>query len=77
MSREGNCLIWNSAARIEDGPDGKFVTSARAGGRYFIVGSAQAMMGNFSINEKVMLTSFLVRERRMGIECPDITSYNA
>lgn len=76
MSRDGKCPIWNSTAQIEDpdGRDGTVVNSARAGGRYFITGTASAMVSSWSTEKKVTLTSSMVRERQMGIDCPTITS---
>jgi len=77
MSREGKCLIWGTAAEIAD-PDGRdgthVVSSPRAGGEYFISGTAAAMLKSRDESEKTQITSWLVEQRRLGVPCPEISS---
>lgn len=75
MSSEGSCLIWGTDAKISDldRRDGTHVVSSpRAGGEYFISGSAVAMLGSRDERTKVCLTSWLVQQRRIGVSCPEI-----
>ena len=39
---KGNCMIWDEPALVDasNGRDGKELNSPRAGGRYFITGTA-------------------------------------
>ena len=77
MSREGKCLIWGTAAKIAD-PDGRdgthVVSSPRAGGEYFISGTAAAILKSRDEPKKTQLTSWLVEQRRLGVSCPEISS---
>lgn len=76
MSRDGNCLIWGTPSKIADpnGRDGTAVDSPRAGGEYFISGTAQAMVMSWGDHEKTLLTGWLMDQRRLGVPCPEITS---
>lgn len=69
------CPIWQTPAISLPTPrDGQDVDSARAGGRYFITGSASAMPKSWDEQKKVLLTSWLVEQRRLGVSCPEISS---
>ena len=46
--------------------------SPRAGGRYFITGTAAALRRYTSEHERARLTSWLVEQRRLGAECPEV-----
>ena len=74
--RDGPCLIWGTQAKIADpdGRDGTEVDSPRAGGQYFISGTASATLKRWDEPKKVLLTSWLVAQRRLGVPCPEITS---
>jgi len=77
MSREGKCLIWGTAAEIadSDGRDGTHVVSSpRAGGEYFISGTAAAMLKSWDEPEKIRLTYWLIEQRRLGVPCPEISN---
>jgi len=76
MTRDGNCLIWGTPAKVSDphGREGIAVDSPRAGGEYFISGTAQAMVKSRGDREKALLTAWLIEQRRLGIACPEITS---
>lgn len=73
---DGPCPILEAPTKIADpdGRDGAEIDSARAGGRYFISGTASAMLKSWDEPKKVLLTSWLVEQRRLGVPCPEITS---
>lgn len=70
-----SCPIWDTPAevRIESHRDAIWVNSIRTGGCYRITGSASRILGR-SLNprQKARLTSWLVDQRRLGNECPEI-----
>ena len=70
------CAIWNTVAtdRSEPGRDGLTLESPRAGGRYFISGTAAAMVQGRDERLKARLTTWLVDQRRLGSRCPEVTS---
>lgn len=75
QAMEVRCAIWNTPAIVRPTKrDGRDLTSSRAGGRYFISGMAEIMIANFARQEKALLTTWLVDQRRAGEECPEITS---
>jgi nucleoside 2-deoxyribosyltransferase len=51
------------------------VFSSRAGGLYFISSTAIVNLRTFSEAEKVRLTDWLVLQRRLGVECPEVQSH--
>ena len=64
------CPIWWTPAKENYGDgDGRKIISARAGGPYFISGSAVAVLENYNNDNpiKVRLTDWLVEQRRLGI----------
>ena len=73
---EGNCAIWGTDATIIPGTrDGIDIESPRAGGRYFISRSAAAVLAHQDEALKVKLTSWLIEQRRLGVPCPEISTY--
>ena len=68
------CAIWNTVAieESEPGRDGMSLNSPRAGGRYFISGSAAAVVASRDERVKARLTSWLVDQRRSGIRRPKV-----
>ena len=60
--------------RSEPGRDGFTLDSPRASGRYFISGTAAAMVQNRDERLKARLTTWLVDQRRLGNRCPEVTS---
>ena len=70
------CPIWNITAPKESAGDrdGKLMNSPRAGGRYFITRTAIACLTQLDERGKARLTSWLVDQRRLGVECPEIDS---
>ena len=76
MNNYKQCPIWNLLA-IEfsiGSRDGRDVDSPRAGGRYFISGSAETYLKNFNSSVKVRLTTWLVDQRRLGNTIPEVTT---
>jgi len=72
---ETTCAIWGTSAQIErTTQDGVLVNSSRAGGRYLISGTAKAVLQNRDDTLRAQLTTWLVNQRRLGVECPEITS---
>ncbi len=75
MATERTCPIWQTPAT--DHPttrDARHVHSSRAGGEYFVSGTAATMLASLGIQDKVKLTSWLVEQRRLGVNCPEISS---
>jgi hypothetical protein len=70
-----SCPIWQTPAKaLPTTRDGQDVDSARAGGRYFIIGTGSAMLKSWDERKKILLTSWLVGQRRLGVSCPEISS---
>ena len=75
MSEYSVCPIWNSTATIEPRTGhGVIVNSPRAGGRYFITDTAAEMLKTHDVNLKARLTSWLIEQRRLGVDRPKIYS---
>lgn len=72
------CLIWNNEAKINaDGNfDGKSVNSPRAGGRYKATGTVLPRLERLTDEQRAVLTTWLVDQRRLGEVVPTIDSYN-
>ena len=72
MSEYTACLIWGTLASIEPlTSDGVTVDSPRAGGRYLITGRAKETLKSHDGNLKARLTSWLIEQHRLGVDCPD------
>ena len=72
-----SCPIWQTPANeisTESGRDGFHINSPRAGGHYFISGTAAAMIVGLDEQTKIALTSWLVDERGQGDVCPELSS---
>lgn len=75
MNNRSACPIWQTpATEVPVDRDGRSMDSPRAGGRYFISGTAEAEMGSCDNRMKVRLTTWLVEQRRLGNLCPEITT---
>ena len=67
------CLIWGTPAFEEPTDrDGYVVVSPRAGGKYFITGTATEVLKNHDDRVRARLTSWLVEQRRPENPCPEI-----
>lgn len=79
MKYEEECPIWSTSAKVSNGPiDGKTVISPRAGGKYFISDTTESVLQGKPKDQKkklnVRLTTWLVEQRRAGIQCPEINT---
>ena len=71
MNGNSTCQIWRTPA-IKDsgnGRDGSTIDSPRAGGEYFISGTATQVLQSRDGLFKARLTSWLVEQRRLGDPC--------
>ena len=76
MNEDSTCPIWGTSATefSTHGQDGHEVDSPRAGGRYFIFGTAVAILKSRDASLKARLTTWLIDQRRLGIGCPEVDS---
>lgn len=78
MTMASKCAIWGTPAtelEAHDYGDKKVLNSPRAGGKYLITGTAAATVALWDDSDKVLLTSWLVEQRRLGVVCPEIYSH--
>ena len=67
------CAIWGTPATEHPSDrEGQVIESVRAGGRYFISGRGEATLRSQDTTVKALLTSWLIEQRRLGVQCPDI-----
>ena len=68
------CLIWGTPEkhRIDPKDPNTLYDSPRAGGKYCMSHMAHAMISSWTDQEKVKLTSWLVEQRRLGYEWPEV-----
>ena len=65
MSERMNCAIWGTpATETPTDRDGRAIDSPRTGGKYFIAGTADAILHSCDDRVKVRLTNWLVEQRR-------------
>ena len=75
-SDEKQCPIWGTPAILfPTTRDGEDVESPRAGGHYFVSGTACKLLNKWNVPNKIKLTSWLVEQRRLGVSCPEISSF--
>ena len=78
MTRQPSCPIWGTplTASHSSAPTrlGLSVDSPRAGGRYFISDEARWALQAKGDHYKARLTSWLVDQRRLGVDSPDVTT---
>ena len=74
MNGESRCPIWNTPASRESlfDRDVERVDSPRAGGWYSISGQAITLLPQIDDRVKARLTTWLVDQRRLGVQCPEI-----
>ena len=77
MNDNITCPIWGTPTKPTElyRGDGRNVDSPRAGGWYFVDGRAAVMVGNLDAREKARLTTWLIQQRRSGVDRPEIWSY--
>ena len=70
------CPIWGTKASIgpAEGRDGSYVDSPRAGGKYFISGTAQVVISDLSDREKAKITTWIIDQHRLGNHIPELTN---
>lgn len=69
------CPIWQTPAIVTNlSIDAKRVDSPRTGGVYVISGTAFVTIGNCTLDQRKLVTSWLVKQRMMGDHEPMITS---
>ena len=68
------CPIWGTKAEIKEFPEKQstLVNSPRTDGKYFISARAKKMLKQLDDRKKACLTSWLVKQRSLGVQCPRI-----
>ena len=80
MTDQARCAIWHTIAS-SDGPrgrDGEYFDSRRAGGRYFVSRRAKVILEDeerYDDRFRARLTSWLVEQRKLGNDCPEILGH--
>jgi hypothetical protein len=70
------CPIWETDCKLAS-RDWEFwldVDSPRAGGKYSVIRAVAASISNLTPRQKAILTSWLIDQRRAGIENPKVTA---
>lgn len=71
---ENTCPIWNTIAKISHTTrDAVLVDSPRADGQYLISRHAQSTLTVQGDALRARLTTWLINQRHLGVECPEIT----
>ena len=74
MRQNGSCLIWLTPVdRIQTVRNGIEMNSPRTGGSYLVTASAAPEIRDMDVQQKILLTSWLVVQRNAGCSCPTIT----
>jgi hypothetical protein len=69
------CAIWKTPAEhLNNTGDGAIFDSPRAGGRYWISGTAMDLFPSATDQTKLRLTTWLCEQRRAGIAVPKVDS---
>jgi hypothetical protein len=71
----GECPIWNTEAQISRRGDVISVDSQRTGGSYKLAGSAEPQIEFLTAEQRGILTTWIVDQRRSGDIDPLITTY--
>lgn len=77
MNEDKPCPIWGTPNNSTENyrGDGLYVDSPRAGGKYFVDGRAEILVGNLDVREKARLTTWMIEQRRLGVERPEVWSH--
>ena len=76
MNENTACPIWGTpATEYPRQRDGREVDSPRAGGRCFISRRAEITLGSRDASLKARLTTWLIDQRRLGVDCPEVNGY--
>ena len=76
MNENSGCPIWGTVASvsgISNRPEKVLVDSPRAGGRYVILWRVGAILKTRDERFKARLTSWLIKQRWLGMEYPEVT----
>jgi hypothetical protein len=77
MKPRMECAIWNvDVELLPSHGDFHVFDSPRAGGRYRINDSVYRQVSSLDLPQKKLVTSWLCEQRRLGVEIPELTSYN-
>jgi hypothetical protein len=69
------CLIWGTKAdSASDSGDFARVNSPRVDGKYRVTGTAIPAVGRLDTTQKKLLTTWVLQQRRLGVETPEISS---
>ena len=76
MNENSTCAVWGTPATERHAPerDGRCIESARTGGAYWVTRTAETVLQECDDRQKARLTTWLVRQRRLGTLYPEITS---
>ena len=66
----GKCFIWGTSAEIKDQQGVVVVDSPRAGGKYCV----SEFLPELDDTTKTRLTSWLIKQRLLGVRCPKVDS---
>ena len=67
------CPIWNTTATDLMPDIGVEINSSRAGGQYTLDGNAIKKINGLDESKKILLTSWLVEQRRLGVPSPEVS----
>ena len=74
MNTAETCLIWGTEAEIQNSPEKQelVVDSPRTGGKYCVTVEAKELLKGLDDSKKARMTSWLIKQRSLGVECPKI-----
>ena len=74
MNERNTCRIWSTPAKVApyDARSKEHIDSPRAGGKYDIHQSGMSELTNCDDRQKARLTTWLIDQRRLGVEKPII-----
>ena len=77
MNENSKCPIWGTPTKPTDfyRGDGLNIDSPRTGGKYFVDGRSEIRVRDLDDREKARLSTWLIEQRRSGVERPEIWSY--
>jgi nucleoside 2-deoxyribosyltransferase len=70
-----HCPIWQTPATVESTHgDASMISSPRAGGKFKIAGSADAVAGYLTDVQRLAVTNWLVAQWLVGVDIPELTT---
>ena len=78
MNDNNACPIWGTPSNPDEfyRGDGLNVDSPRTGGKYFVDGRAATRVGDLDDREKALLTTWMIGQRRSGVERPKLYDFD-